>query len=217
MTKQRLSKLAVAVLLAGGIAISVPAVAGGIPTFDAAAVAQAMQQGLQMAEQIRNQVKQIEELKKQAESLTSKNNYGNMFKTSQQEELPAEWKDFYTSVGKTGGEDMLKGKNYDPKAAEVNMSKRFDLMLKAARDSEIRMKNLNNLMQEINRTKDAKAAADLGNRIAIERGIIAQNQTNLDTMWRMFEMQKQNDRKRLRMATRCANAKRAGVQVADCE
>lgn len=217
MTKQRLSKLAVAVLLAGGIAISVPAVAGGIPTFDAAAVAQAMQQGLQMAEQIRNQVKQIEELKKQAESLTSKNNYGNMFKTSQQEELPAEWKDFYTSVGKTGGEDMLKGKNYDPKAAEANMSKRFDLMLKAARDSEIRMKNLNNLMQEINRTKDAKAAADLGNRIAIERGIIAQNQTNLDTMWRMFEMQKQNDRKRLRMATRCANAKRAGVQVADCE
>lgn len=205
------------VLVSAGLALSIPAMAGGIPVFDGAAVTQAIQQGIQMAEQIKNQISQIEQLKRQVEAMTSKNNYGSMFNTRAKEELPDEWRDLYTAMGKKGGKDLLAAKkNYDPKAAEANTIKQFDLMLKAARDSEIRMNNLNKLMAEVNRAQDAKAAADLGNRIAIERGIIAKNQANLDTMWRMFEMQKQIDAKQQRKAMACANAKRAGVTVPDC-
>ncbi|PSJ81217.1 type IV secretion system protein [Neisseria iguanae] len=215
-TKKPLVRKLAAVLISGSLAVSLPVMAGGIPVFDGVAVAQAIQQGIQMAEQIQNQVKQIEQLKKQAQALTSRNNYGNMFNTQAREQLPNDWKDFYDALGKANNQDLLKGKSYDPKAAANNLSKQFDLMLKAARDSEIRMDNLNKLMAEVNRTQDAKAAADLGNRIAVERAIISQNQTNLDTMWRMFEMQKENNRKQLRMAVRCSKAKRADIKVNDC-
>lgn len=215
-TKRPFVRKLAASVISGSLAVSMPVMAGGIPVFDGAAVAQAINQGIQMKEQIDNQIEQITQLKNQVNALTSQNNYGNMLKTLAQEHLPNDWKDFYATLGKTNNQDLLKGKSYDPKAAANNLSKQFDLMLKAAQDSEIRMDNLNKLMAEVNRTQDAKAAADLGNRIAVERAIISQNQTNLDTMWRMFEMQRKINGKQQRAAMACANAKRAGVTVSGC-
>ena len=219
MTKQRLSKLAVAVLLAGGIAISVPAVAGGIPTFDAAAVAQATQQFMQMLEQTQNQLKQLEQMKKQVEAMKGSRNMGKIARTEAQELLPDEWKDIYKAAKKQAGKDnkdLLSGKNYDYNAQNDRLIKQFDMTMKAIKDSELRMKNIRALIDQVDRTQDVKAAADLQNRIAGEQAKIQQNQVNLDTMARLYEMQKEIDEVSFEQRNKCARAPKHGWKIDGC-
>ena len=210
-------KLILAAVFSGCLAASLPAGAGGsgIPVFDPAAIAKAAAQLDKLKEQISNQLEQLAQLRDQVKALTSKNGYGSI-KSKTKELFDSEWKDFYSGITKQGGKDMLKGKNYDAKADGESLNKRFDLMMRAAKDSEIRLENLNRLAAEVDKAQDAKAAADLANRIAIERGIIAQNPTNLDTMWRTFEMQKEISEQQQMDAMRCANAKRVGVNAQGC-
>lgn len=213
MTKQRLSKLAVAVLLSGGLAVSVPAFAGGIPVFDGAAVAQAIQQGIQMKQQIENQIKQINELKSQVKALTGSRNIGKLLRNEAQEALPDEWKSVYEAAkkqGGSGGKDLLSGKAYDAKNSDERLIKQFDMTLKSIKDSQLRMKNISALLDQVDKTQDAKAAADLQNRIAGEQAKIQQNQINLDTMARLYEMQKEIDERNFAQYNKCARAEKYG-------
>lgn len=185
-------RILAAALLSGGLA-AMPVHAGGIPVIDGAALTQNMQQAMQrymqMAEQIKNQVEQIEQLKKQVESLQGNRNMGNLLRNQAQEQLPEEWKKVYSAAQQLNNKDLLSSKGYNADADNQRLSKQFDLTIRAIKDSEIRMKNINALMDQINQTKDIKAAADLQNRIAAEQAVIQQNQTNLDMMERLMALQ----------------------------
>lgn len=174
--------------------LSLPAVspASGIPVFDGAAAANALQSLVQMKQQIDNQIKQITELKSQVKALTGTRNLGNILKTEAYEQLPDEWKSVYSSVEtlkKGNYKDMLNSKNYNEAADKERLVQQFDLTLKAIKDSEVRMQNIQRLMNQIDQTQDMKAAADLQSRIALENAKIQQNQTNLDMMARYMEIQ----------------------------
>lgn len=174
--------------------LATPAIssASGIPVFDGAAAANALQSLIQMKQQIDNQIKQITELKSQVKALTGTRNLGNILKTEAYEQLPDEWKPVYNSAStlKNGNyKDLLSAKNYNPSADSERLVQQFDLTLKAIKDSEVRMDNIKRLMDQVNQTQDMKAAADLQSRIALENAKIQQNQTNLDMMARFMDIQ----------------------------
>lgn len=84
--------------------------------------------------------------------------------------------------------NLLSSKGYNQNADNERLIKHFDLTLKAIKDSELRFQNIKALMDRVNTTQDAKAAADLQNRIALENAYIQQNQTQLDMMERFMAL-----------------------------
>lgn len=84
--------------------------------------------------------------------------------------------------------DLLSSKGYNQNADNDRLIKHFDLTLKAIKDSELRFENIKALMDRVNTTQDAKASADLQNRIALENAYIQQNQTRLDMMERFMAL-----------------------------
>lgn len=212
MTKKRLTTRPAAILTALALAAA-PVHAGGIPTFDGAAVAQAIQQGIQMKQQIENQIKQINELKSQVKALTGSRNIGKLLRNEAQEALPDEWKSVYEAAkkqGGSGGRNLISAKAYDAKNSDERLIKQFDMTLKSIKDSQLRMKNISALIDQVDKTQDAKAAADLQNRIAGEQAKIQQNQINLDTMARLYEMQKEIDERNFAQYNKCARAEKYG-------
>lgn len=173
------------------VTAAAPTMAGGILVFDGAAIAQSIQQGIQLGQQIQNQIKQITELKNQVKALSGNRNLGNILKTEALEQLPDEWKSVYGAAMQAKGgnfNDLLGSKGYNQNADNDRLVKHFDLTLKAIKDSELRFENIKALMNKVNTTQDAKAAADLQNRIALENAYIQQNQTRLDMIERFMAL-----------------------------
>ncbi|MCT6882205.1 MAG: hypothetical protein M3Z51_07525, partial [Snodgrassella alvi] len=85
--------------------------------------------------------------------------------------------------------DLLKGKDYTPEQAAKALFANYDATLKSFQDSKKRLDNIQALMTKINSTKDIKAAADLQSRISAEQAIIQNNQTKLDMMSKMFDLE----------------------------
>ena len=174
---------------------------------------------MQMLEQTQNQLKQLEQMKKQVEAMKGSRNMGKIARTEAQELLPDEWKDIYKAAKKQAGKDnkdLLSGKNYDYNAQNDRLIKQFDMTMKAIKDSELRMKNIRALIDQVDRTQDVKAAADLQNRIAGEQAKIQQNQVNLDTMARLYEMQKEIDGRNFAQHNKCARAKKHDWKIDGC-
>ncbi|MFC3874389.1 type IV secretion system protein [Neisseria musculi] len=212
-------KKAAAAVAVGLMVSAAPAIAGGIPVFDGAAVAQAVQQGIQMGQQIENQVKQITELKNQVKALTGNRNLGNILKTEALEQLPDEWKSVYDAAiqAKKGNfNDLLGSKGYNQNADNDRLVKHFDLTLKAIKDSELRFQNIKALMNRVNTTQDAKAAADLQNRIALENAYIQQNQTRLDMMERFMVLDEKVQVKKRQARDRCIRENRINGTNKSC-
>lgn len=190
MKLYKVKKTAVALAFGLMVATSAPTMAG-IPVYDGAAVAKAVEQVVKMGQQIDNQIKQITELKNQVKALTGNRNLGNILKTDALEQLPDEWKSVYDAAMQTKGgnfNNLLSSKGYNQNADNERLIKHFDLTLKAIKDSELRFQNIKALMDRVNTTQDAKAAADLQNRIALENAYIQQNQTQLDMMERFMAL-----------------------------
>ncbi len=189
--KNRLTKLAT-ILISGSLMISpLSSHASGIPVFDGASVAQAIAQGIQLKEQIDNQIKQISELKSQVQALTGNRNMGNLLKDAVKDQVPDEWKGLYNSATGTNYKELLKGKDYKPEDALRMLTTNYDSTLKAFQDTKKRLDNISRLMNQIDQAQDMKAAADLQNRLAAEQAIIQNNQVKLDMMARMFELEKE--------------------------
>lgn len=191
MKLYKVKKTAVALAFGLMVATSAPTIAGGIPVYDGTAVAKAVEQVVKMGQQIDNQIKQITELKNQVKALTGNRNLGNILKTEALEQLPDEWKSVYSQAmkSKSGNfKDLLSSKGYNPNADNERLLKHVNLMQKAIQDSELRFKNIKALMDKVNTTQDAKAAADLQNRIALENAYIQQNQTRMDMMERFMAL-----------------------------
>ena len=219
-------KAVAAAMIAGCLSVAVPANAGGIPVINPAQLAQSMQQGIQLGQQIQNQIKQISAMKQQITTLkdqlkanTGTRNLGNILQTQAMEQLPDEWKSVYSSVrGFKDGNytDLLGTKGYDKAADAERLVKHYDLTLRAIKDSEIRFKNIKDLMAQIDRTQDMKAAADLQNRIAIESSYIQQNQTNLDMLERFMTLQEKVQVKKRQAADDCIRNNRLNRTSNSC-
>lgn len=167
---------------------SVNVQASGIPVFDGAAAANMMQQIVHSKTQIDNQISQIVELKNQVAALSGSRNMGKILNTVK-DQLPNEWQAIYGSATSTNYKDLLKGKDYTPEQAAKALFANYDATLKSFQDSKKRLDNIQALMAKINSTQDIKAAADLQSRISAEQAIIQNNQTKLDMMSKMFDLE----------------------------
>lgn len=76
-----------------------------------------------------------------------------------------------------------------PVSAEAILGTFHATIINITVDTKKRLNNIQGLMAQINSTKDIKAAADLQSRITAEQAIIQNNQTKLDMMSKMFELE----------------------------
>ena len=213
--KPNLIRKTLCAALISGCLMSGSAWAGGIPTTDIPVLTQALQQVEHGRQQVEKLAESIKQLKNQVKALTSQNNYGGI-KSQVKDAFDSGWKEFYSNFAKQDTKNLTAAKSYDPNNFKKTMEQQFEMMSKAAKDSKNRLDNLERMIGEVNKTKDAKAAADLANRIAIENGIIAQNQANVTNMLKMVEMQKEAQREQVRNAMHCGIAKQAGVEAHGC-
>lgn len=189
--KQKMKYFISTILSVCMLTLPVASHAGGIPTFDAASVAQAIQQVTQMKTQIENQIQQIAQLKSQVTALTGSRDIGKAFSGAALEQLPSEWKDLYGSVNNTDYKKVIQGKTYTPETAMKQLVHNYESSIQAFNDTKSRLNNIQKMIQKIDSTTDIKAAQDLQNRIAAENAIIQNNQTKLDMMARMADQMKE--------------------------
>ena len=164
--------------------------AAGIPVFDGAAILKYGEQIVQMKKQIDNQVKQITELKSQVSAITGGREMGNLLKGTVKDQIPDEWNDIYKLVN-IDTSNLTDPKKFDPEANLKGLAGIQKMTETAFADTKKRQENINALQAALNNTTDIKAAADLQGRIAAEQATIANNQTKLDQMARMYEIQKE--------------------------
>ncbi|MDF7675959.1 type IV secretion system protein [Neisseriaceae bacterium ESL0693] len=209
-------KKVTAVVLSAFIMISPVAMATGIPTFDGAAAANALQSLIQMKTQIDNQISQINELKSQVKALSGSRNLGKIL-NSVKDQVPAEWQAIYGNGAiATDYKDLIKPKTYSNEEAAKALFANYDMTLKSFEDTKKRLDNIQALMNKINTTQDIKAAADLQSRISAEQAIIANNQTKLDMMAKMFDIQEKIIEQQQIQKDRCFIAAKYGRSLSGC-
>ena len=189
--KSKFRQSAAAAVLSAVLALgtTVPAVAGGIPTYDGAAVAQAIKQGVQMKQQIDNQLDQIKQLKEQVKALTGSRNLGQIAKNDLLNQVPDEWKGIYRDIKDKNYKSLTDKSAYKTDGHRQSLVDTYNHAYEAIVNTQTRVKELNDLMRQINLTQDAKAAADLQNRIAITQGQIANSQVALDLADRLAKQE----------------------------
>ena len=203
MTKLKQIPTITAVSIGLLMGYTTPAPAGGIPVFDGASVAQAIQQGIKMKTQIDNQLKQLKELKDQIKALTRTRNLGEFAKNAALDQVPDEWKGIYDSV-KSLDTKTLTGKGRYKSSNSVDaLIDSYKTAAKAVQDSSDRFKVIEQLARKINETQDAKAAADLQNRISVEQSRIATTQVMLDMTMKMADQQEKIQAEQQRTIIKC--------------
>ncbi|MFC3873666.1 type IV secretion system protein [Neisseria musculi] len=191
MKIQKPKRTAIAVLLSAGLSVTglSPAVAGGIPVFDSAGVAQAVQQVIHLKQQIENQVAQLKELQSQVKALTGSRNLGELAKNIALDHVPEEWKAVYGDIKNLDTKAITGKDRYKHTNAADALVKSYKQAAKTVADTVKRFKTIEQLSRQINLTQDAKAAADLQNRISIEQSKITTNQVMLDMAMKLAEQQ----------------------------
>ncbi|MDO4248196.1 MAG: type IV secretion system protein [Neisseria sp.] len=205
MKLKPLKKTIVATMVSVGLVFGsvTPASASGIPTFDGAAAANAIQSLIQMKTQIENQIKQLTELKSQVQAMTGSRNMGNLLKDAVKSQIPSEWSSLYDSVKNTDYKSVLNGKSYKPETA-LQLLANNEAMSKAAYEElSDQLEKIDQLREEINNTQDIKAATDLQNRIATEQAKINNTQIQLDMMDRFYAQQEKIEKKKYAMREAC--------------
>lgn len=174
--------------------ISSTAFAGGIPVIDTASLSQdAMNFAKQMVEmknQIENQIKQITELKNQVAAMTGSRNLANLARETVDQAIPDSWKDIY-NMKNVDINSLKTGKGFDPDAnvnALNSMVSQVDTLMQ---NTLKRQETIKRLMAEVDRTQDIKASADLQNRISAEQASLANNQMQVDQLYKAYELQKE--------------------------
>ncbi|RZT91053.1 type IV secretion system protein VirB5 [Advenella incenata] len=176
--------------LIAAFSLSGSAFAAGIPTIDAAALAQMAEQITHMKTQIENQISQITELKNQVKAVTGTRNMGNLLKDQVKDVIPSEWADIYKAAN-VDVSSITDLKTFDPQAGLKNLASIQEFSERAFKDTKARLGNIEGLMAQIDMTQDMKGAADLQNRIATENAAIVNTQVKMDMMARLYENQKE--------------------------
>jgi type IV secretion system protein VirB5 len=179
--------------------------ATGIPVFDAAGVAQALETVAQLKQQLST-------LQQQYNALTGTRNLGDILNNpALRQYLPDDWANVYDKVksgkyqGITGAATAIKDaeKLYsnDPNQQRVydTMASNKAMTQEAYKNTMSRLDNIQSLMSQINAAQDTKAAADLQNRLSSENAMIQNEQTRLNLMFqlqqaesKLAEQQQQN-------------------------
>lgn len=174
--------------------ISSTAFASGIPVVDAAALSQDAinfaKQMIEMKNQIENQVKQITELQNQVAAMTGSRNLANLARDTVDQTIPDSWKDIY-NMKNVDVNSLKTGKGFDPDAnvnALNSMVSQVDTLMQ---NTLRRQETIKKLMAEVDRTPDIKASADLQNRISAEQASLANNQMQVDQLYKAYELQKE--------------------------
>lgn len=169
-----------------------------IPTTDVAAITQKAVQQVQtmlaLNNQIKNQRQQIDNAIIQAKSLTGSHNLGEILNNpALRSYMPSQYVSLYDSL-KAGNSaeisqqiqalqvqqatDAKKGNAKEQYASKLLISQATTLAMYKAQDA--RLKNIDNLMRQINQATDSKSAADLTNRLAAESQIIQVEATKIN-------------------------------------
>lgn len=177
-----------AILLAGVLATALP-VQATVTVVDWRAIAESVARGKQLADQIKHQLAQLEELRQQIKAIKGSRNLGKIFAESVKN-IPDEWADLYTN--KSLSRDtakVLSGKGYNQKTAEQQLVDYQNLIVKELEGTKARLRTIESLMDTINKTQDPKAIAELQSRIQSEQASIQHTQVQLDMLDRMFKME----------------------------
>lgn len=195
-----------------------------------------VEQHAQMAMQIANQVEQIEQLKRELESMTGSRALGRIMNDpALKNYLPDGWEDAYNAV-KDGGYGGLSGTAeaiYDAnrifdscafinddeerlvceaRAVKPSQDKGFAL---DAYDMAIdRISQIEDLMGEINNTTDPKSIAELQARIGAEQANIQNEQAKLQLYMMVTEADKELQLQRKREIQAAIWAREGGTEIA---
>lgn len=208
MMKNKLKNTVGAVVLAAGLtAMPLTVTASGIPVVDGAAAAQRAQNFIQQmaeyAKQLTQMKNQYEQQVKQFQSMTGSRNLGNILKDTVKDQVPSEWSAIYKGAKDIDYKSVINSKGYDSKTADRMAVKYLQDMEEVFKSTKTQLDNLTGLMNQINQTQDMKAAADLQNRIAVEQAKIANNQTKLDMLDRLYAQQKDVERRKYAAREAC--------------
>lgn len=179
-----------AVLLVMSLTLTAPASAEGVLTFDSTAAANALSSIDQMKKQYDELKSQYDQMVQQYAAVTGNRNLGQILNDpSLHNYLPDSWEDAYTQANNGSfGTDTVKSEegltgNTEAQQRYYDTLMANKAMAETAYDNNIkRLDNIQALMEQANLTQDAKAAADLQNRIATEQAAIQNEQARLDMM-----------------------------------
>ena len=168
--------------------------ASGIPVVDGANLAQnAMNFIKQLAEmktQIENQIKQITELKNQVAAMTGSRNLANLARETVDQAIPDSWKDIYNMKG-IDLNSLKSGSGFDPDGGAKALASMVSQVEGIMQNTLQRQATIQRLMAEVDNTQDIKASADLQNRISAEQASLANNQMQVDQLYKAYELQKE--------------------------
>lgn len=186
--KTKLTKMT-AVMLSGCLMCSSVS-AGGIPVFDDVSVVQAIKQGIQLKQQIENQISQIQEMRNQLAAIKGSRGMGNLARRAIDYDLniPSEWADLH-KLTSTQQQARLKGNQYDAAQSDNLLNQNLTMLSKFTADNQQRLNTIDRLINQINAATDIKASSDLRNRLSAEQLKFQNQQTMLDQMARMYDLQ----------------------------
>lgn len=188
--------------LAAGIALSAaflsPAHASGIPTVDAATIAQLQEQLLTARDQLQNLTEQLQTARSQLAAFTESSGYGNLpndhnIRDQLRAALPSSADDLLNRSGSSGlnrdvsriTDDVMASVNFQEDRQELskralNIEASAKAMSERAYDSMTRrLANVDILQDQINQTTNPKEIAELQARIQIEQANIAAEQVRI--------------------------------------
>ncbi|ASK27172.1 hypothetical protein BG910_04940 [Neisseria chenwenguii] len=207
MMQIKLKKTVAMILLSAGMAVVPLTVSAGIPVTNPLQLAQDaanfVKEMDEYAKQLTQMKKQYEQQVKQFKSMTGSRNLGNILKDAVKDQVPSEWSVIYQGAKDIDYKSVINSKGYDSKAADRMAVKNLQDMEEVFKSTKTQLDSLTVMMNQINQTQDMKAAADLQNRIAVEQAKIANNQTKLDMLDRLYARQKEVEQRRYASREAC--------------
>ena len=192
--------------------------ASGIPVFDGAAVAHAIQQGIQLKQQIDNQLDQINQMKNQLAAIKGSRGMGNLVREAINYNLnvPSEWGDLH-KLTNAQQQERLKGKQYDAKQADKMLNQHLSMLSKFTAENQKRLNTIDSLINQINSTTDIKASSDLQSRLSAEQMKFQNQQMMLDQMERMYDLQEKVHARQYEDREACLAKQMKSRNYADCQ
>lgn len=199
--------------LAAGIALSVaflnPVYASGIPTVDAATIAQLQQQLLTARDQLKNLTEQLQTAKSQLNAFTQSTGFGNVvgspdIRDQLRAALPTSAQDLLDRSGSSAlngdvsriADEVMAPVNFDEDRQQLskralNIEATAKAMSERAYDSMTRrLAHVDALQDKINQTTNPKEIAELQARIQIEHANIAAEQTRTQLASQQLESER---------------------------
>lgn len=214
------SKLLAVILSATLLANPVASFAGGIPTVDAAALAQWVNQANQMAEQIKQFEQQIQNQIDHLNAIKGARGVGKVDAVMNAlENAPDEWADIYKTVQNIDPTKTLNKIQIDP---NLEIKQAQALKENAIADynkiSGI-FKDLESIARDIKSGKiqDAKDAADLTNRIQLQTAMITAMNAKYDMLEKQMREQERLQSKKAVNRNYCIRAAKTKAERNRCE